>query len=115
MPHPGQNLEVRVALIRDLCRQVPDEQRTEDEDEAHRWDEKPDGTHEHWLDANWQATLMPALPTVPRLIPIVTTALEADALELAQTYTRRWPAQENAIRDCAPFRHLLDRLSEAEG
>ncbi|MFL5698086.1 MAG: hypothetical protein ACJ797_13430 [Ktedonobacteraceae bacterium] len=34
-----------------------------------------------------------------KLIPIVTTALEADAVELAQTYTRRWPAQENAIRD----------------
>ena len=99
MPHPGQDLEVRVALIRDLCRQVPDEQRTEDEDGPRRWDEKADGTHEHWLDANWQATPMPALPTTPKLIPIVTTAPEADAVELAQTYTRRWPAQENAIRD----------------
>ena len=90
---------MRVALIRDLCRQVPDEQRTEDEDGPRRWDEKADGTHEHWLDANWQATPMPALPTTPKLIPIVTTAPEADAVELAQTYTRRWPAQENAIRD----------------
>jgi hypothetical protein len=97
--HPGQDLAVRVALIRDLCRQVPDEQRTEDEDGPRRWDEKADGTHEHWLDANWQATPMPALPTTPKLIPIVTTAPEADAVELAQTYTRRWPAQENAIRD----------------
>lgn len=35
----------------------------------------------------------------PKLIPIVTTATEADAVELVQTYTRRWPAQENAIRD----------------
>src|SRR5258708_2633180 len=35
----------------------------------------------------------------PKLIPIVTTAAEADAVELVQTYTRRWPAQENAIRD----------------
>jgi hypothetical protein len=35
----------------------------------------------------------------PRLIPIVTTAAEAEAVELVQTYTRRWPAQENAIRD----------------
>jgi hypothetical protein len=33
------------------------------------------------------------------MIPIVTTVPEADALELAQTYTRRWPAQEHAIRD----------------
>jgi hypothetical protein len=42
---------------------------------------------------------LPAQPTVPKLIPIVTTATEADAIELAQTYTRRWSAQENVIRD----------------
>ena len=35
----------------------------------------------------------------PKLIPIVTTATEADAVELMQTYTQRGPAQENAIRD----------------
>jgi hypothetical protein len=35
----------------------------------------------------------------PKLIPIVTTATKANAAELVQTYTRRWPAQENAIRD----------------
>ncbi len=97
--HPGQNLEVQVALIRDLSRRVPNELRAEDEDGPRRWDEKPDGTHENWLDANWQATPMKASPTAPKLIPIVTTATEADAVELAQTYMRRWPAQENAIRD----------------
>jgi hypothetical protein len=58
-----------------------------------------DGTHEDWLDENWQATPLPAPPMEPKLIPIVTTATEADAGELVQTYTRRWPAQENAIRD----------------
>src|SRR6266487_6830441 len=62
-------------------------------------DEKPDGTHEDWLDASWQATPLKASPTVPKLIPIVTTAPEADAVELAQTYTSGFPAQENAIRD----------------
>jgi hypothetical protein len=92
-------LEVRVALIRDLCRQIPNGQQPEDEDGPRRWDEKADGTHEDWLDANWQATPLPALPTVPKLIPVVTTAPEAEAVELAQTYPRRWPAQENAIRD----------------
>jgi hypothetical protein len=97
--HREQELELRVALIRDLCRHVPCEQRAEDEDGPPRWDEKADGTHELWLDAGWQATPLPAKPTVPKLIPIVTTALEADAVQLAQTYTRRWPAQENAIRD----------------
>jgi hypothetical protein len=97
--HSGQELDLRVALIRDLFRQVPDEKRPEDEDGPRRWDEKPDGTHEDWLDASWQATPLPVKPTLPKLIPIVTTAPEADAVELAQTYTRRWPAQENAIRD----------------
>src|SRR5207244_858405 len=52
-----------------------------------------------WLDASWQATHLKASPTVPKLIPIVTTAPEADAVELAQTYTSGFPAQENAIRD----------------
>ena len=78
-----------------------------------RWDEKPDGTHEHWLDESWQATPLPAPPMEPKLIPIVTTAAEAEAVELVQTYTRRWPAQENAIRDCAPFRREIGYLPKA--
>jgi hypothetical protein len=97
--YPGQELEVRVALIRDLRRLVPKVPSSEEEDRPLRWDEKPDGTHEYWLDENWQATPVPAPPMEPKLIPIVTTATEADAVELVHTYTRRWPAQENAIRD----------------
>jgi len=97
--HPGQELEVRVALIRDLRRLIPKAPSLEEEDRPLRWDEKPDGTHEYWLDENWQATPLPAQPMEPKLIPIVTTAAEVDAVELVQTYTRRWPAQENAIRD----------------
>jgi hypothetical protein len=76
--HPGQELEVRVARIRDWRRLVP---------------------NEYWLDESWQATPLPAPPMELKLIPIVTTAAEADAIELVQTYTRRWPVQENAIRD----------------
>ncbi len=97
--HPGQELEVRVALIRDWCRLLPKAPSSEEEDRPLRWDEKPDGTHEYWLDESWQATPLPAPPMEPKLIPIVTTATEADAVELVQTYTRRWPTQENAIRD----------------
>lgn len=97
--HPGQELEVRVALIRDLRRLVPKAPSSEEEDRPLRWDEKPDGTHEYWLDESWQATPLPPPPMEPKLIPIVTTAMEADAVELVHTYTRRWPAQENAIRD----------------
>jgi hypothetical protein len=96
--HPGQELEVRVALIRDWRRLVPKAPSSE-EDRPLRWDEKSDGIHEYWLDESWQATPLPAPPMEPKLIPIVTTATEVDAVELVQTYTRRWPAQENAIRD----------------
>ena len=39
------------------------------------------------------------LRSTAKLIPIVTTAETVDAVELAQTYTRRWPVQENIIRD----------------
>src|SRR5207244_5063079 len=70
-----------------------------DEGRPLRWDEKPDGTHEYWLDEEWKATPLPALATMPKLIPIVTTAPQADAIELAHTYTSGFPAQENAIRD----------------
>ena len=97
--HKGQELELRVALIRDLRRQVVDEKPPEDDEELPRWDRKPDGTRENWLEEGWQATPLPPKLTKPKLIPIVTTASEADAVELAQTYTKRWPAQENAIRD----------------
>jgi hypothetical protein len=52
-----------------------------------------------WWDEGWQATPTPATPTTPKLIPIVTTASTVDVVELAQTYTQRWAAQENSIRD----------------
>ena len=97
--HKGQELELRVALIRDLRCQVVDEKPPDNDEEPQRWDRKPDGTRENWLEEGWQATPLPPKPTKPKLIPIVTTASEADAVELAQTYIRRWPAQENAIRD----------------
>ena len=97
--HSGQALEVRVALMRDWRHLVPKAPSSPEEDQPLRWDERPDGTHENWLDEYWQATPLPAQPREPKLIPIVTTASEADAVELVQTYTRRWPAQENVIRD----------------
>ena len=88
-----------MALIRDWRRLIPKVSSSEEEDRPRLWDEKPDGTHEYWLDENWQATPLPAPPMEPKLIPIVTTEAVADAVELVQTYTRRWPAQENVIRD----------------
>jgi hypothetical protein len=45
---------------------------------------------QQFWEPEWQAT--PALPalTRPKLIPVVTTAAQADAVELALTYFRRW-------------------------
>jgi hypothetical protein len=88
---PGQVLPIRVALIRDLRRHVPCRQQEEETDEDVR---KP-----AWWQAEWKAEPTPAAPTAPKLIPIVTTADTVNAVELAQTYTRRWPVQENIIRD----------------
>lgn len=52
-----------------------------------------------WWHPEWKAEPTPALPTTAKLIPIVTTADTVDVVELAQTYIRRWPLQENIIRD----------------
>jgi hypothetical protein len=94
LPLPEQKglfLPVRVALIRDLRRRVPCTQQEEETDEDVR---KP-----AWWQAEWKAEPTPATQTTAKLIPIITTADTIDAVELAQTYTRRWPVQENIIRD----------------
>ena len=87
----GQVLPLRVALIGDHRRQVPCRGQDTDMDEEVR---KP-----AWWQTGWKAEPTPATPTTAKLIPIVTTADTVDAVELAQTYTRRWPVQENIIRD----------------
>jgi len=95
----GQFLPLRVALIRDLHRQVPVPPTEEDLEYPRRWDADLSGEDRRWWDARWQATPSPQRPTAPKLIPIVTTAATVDAAELAQTYTQRWSLQENIIRD----------------
>jgi hypothetical protein len=88
----GQTLPLRVALIRDWRRQIitPEEEEAQDERNAHK---------RGWWRDGWKAQPTPAPPTQAKLIPIVTTALTCDAVELVTTYTRRWAAQENIIRD----------------
>ena len=97
--HPGETLPLRVALIRDLRRHVPTSCLPEEDASPARWDADLDRTQGHWWEPGWVATPMPAAPTESKLIPIVTTAADLDAVELAQMYTHRWPAQENSIRD----------------
>jgi hypothetical protein len=96
---PGQTLPLSVALIRDLRRSVPVIGALAESKQAERWDADLEGVSGHWWKANWVALPALAAPTDSALIPIVTTASSADAVELAQTYTHRWPAQENCIRD----------------
>lgn len=87
----GQFLPLRVALIRDWRRQVPaPKPEDEDENEDDRWT--------RWREG-WTAQPSPAAPTTAKLVPLVTTAPCVDAVELAQTSIRRWPVQENIIRD----------------
>ncbi len=94
LPLPDQKdqmLPLRVALIRDLRRQIPCAPPEEDPND--------DPGLPPWWQENWQAEPTKVRPTTAKLIPIVTTAAHIDALELAQTYIRRWPLQENVIRD----------------
>jgi hypothetical protein len=90
-------LTLAVALIRDLRRTVPCSPLEEELPRAW-W---ADIRHEEvaWWQEGWKATPAPAPPTEPKLIPIVTTAEQIDALPLAQTYIHRWSAQENVIKD----------------
>ena len=94
--HPGQSLALRVALIRDWRKLIVCEAGT-GEGEQWKADVAPD--QQQFWEPEWQATPAPSAPTRPKLIPVVTTAAQADAGELAHTYFRRWHCQENAIRD----------------
>ncbi|HEY1354332.1 MAG TPA: hypothetical protein VGF67_32385 [Ktedonobacteraceae bacterium] len=94
LPLPDQKdqvLPLQVALIRDLRRRVPDTSPEDDPNEA--------PVLPPWWRENWQAEPTKAEPTTAKLIPIVTTAPHIDAMELAQTSIRRWPLQENVIKD----------------
>jgi hypothetical protein len=92
LPRPDRQeapLRLAVALIRDLRRPMPSQ--PADEELPRSW--HADIRHEEvaWWQAGWQATPAPAPPTEAKLIPIVSTAETADALQLAQTYIHRWP------------------------
>src|SRR5215472_14376810 len=87
---PDQPVEVRVALIRDwrkriVCKAITDGQT----DESERWKADLALDKQNFWEPEWQATPAPPAPSRPKLIPIVTTAAEAAAVELARTYFRR--------------------------
>lgn len=99
--HPDEPLCLQVALIRDLRRTVPVRPDPEEAWSPQRWESDLPLDERTWWREDWQATAAPAKETAPKLIPIVTTEVSPtiDAVELAQTYIRRWPAQENIIKD----------------
>ena len=67
--HPDQTLPLHVALLRD------------------------------WRSVRRETVAEKAGLSEPRLIPLVTTAADASAPEIVETYTKRWPCQENVIKD----------------
>ncbi len=97
--HPSEVLSLQVALIRDLRRLVSVQPNPDDEEIPRRWDADRQRDAPRWWEEGWQATATPAKEAIAKLIPIVTTATTIDAVELAQTYIRRWPVQENVIKD----------------
>jgi hypothetical protein len=97
--HPGEVLSLQVALIRDLHRAVPVVPDRLDVALLPSWDADLPRNEPAWWEQDWQATAAPAKETTAKLIPIVTTASTIDAVELVQTYTHRWSAQENVIKD----------------
>ena len=95
---------VEVALIRDWRKLVPVEGVGEAADESKWQADLPEHQRSFW-EEGWQAVAALPAPTTPKLLPVITTGHGMEAVELAQTYFSRWNCQENAIRDCAPFRH----------
>jgi hypothetical protein len=87
--HPGEQLCLCVALIRDLCRFVPVVPDPEDAELPSRWDADRVWVDPRWWEEGWQATAAPAKEMTAKLIPIVSTAQIIDAVELAQTYIHR--------------------------
>ena len=92
-------MQLAVALIRDLCHQVPVVREPAAGDEAPGFESDLERSSGLGWKPGWVATPTPAAPTEPKLIPIVTTAASFDPIELVQLYTHRWPAQENTLRD----------------
>ena len=94
---PGHFLPLTVALIRDWRAQVPVPLAEEDRS-AYRYPPKDAHGRAWWMEG-WEPTPTPSTPTEPKLIPIVTTAPDADPVELARLYRQRWPVQENILKD----------------
>ena len=82
---PDEALELSVALVRDLRPRRP---------------APPSSERDDALEAALRhGGPLPPVPPRPRLVPIVATRPVADPVSLAAAYLRRWPAQENSLKD----------------
>jgi hypothetical protein len=91
-------LEVEVALIRDW-RKLRVVEETDEATDVQDWQADLAPHQQRFWEEEWQVLPAPPVPTTPKLIPVITTKPGMEAVELAQTYFRRWNCQENAIRD----------------
>ena len=96
--HAHPLVEVEVALIRDWRKLLVVEGTAEAPD-VQDWQADLAAQQQRFWEEGWQALPAPPAPTTPKLIAVITTGHGMKALELAQTYFRRWNCQENAIRD----------------
>ena len=109
---PDQPLAVRVALIRDWRKRIGGFATTDGQtEESERWkaDLAPDD--QNFWEPAWQATPALPAPTRPKLIPVVTTAAEADAVELAHTYFRRWTRSGKMRSEIGSSRSIWIRIT----
>src|SRR5437764_2151833 len=91
-------VEVEVALIRDWRKLLAMEEANEAVD-TRDWQADLIDHQRHFWEEGWQALPAPAAPTTAKLIAVMTTGHGMEAVELAQTYFRRWNWKANAIRD----------------
>src|SRR6266568_9445843 len=98
-------LAVEVALIRDW-RKLHLVEGAGSATNVQDWQADLAPQHQRFWEDGWQALPAPPAPTTPKLIPVITTKPGLQAVELAQTYFRRWNCQENAIRDWLIPLHL---------
>src|SRR5229473_2969183 len=98
-------LEVEVALIRDW-RKLLVVEGTGEASDVQDWQADLAPQQQRFWEEGWQALPAPPAPTTPKLIAVITTRPGMQAVELAQTYFRRWNCQENAIRDWLIPLHL---------
>jgi len=96
--HASPPVEVEVALIRDWRKLLVVEGTTEPAD-VQDWQADLAPQQQRFWEEGWQVLPAPPAPTTPKLIPVITTGHDMDAVELAQTYFQRWKCQENSIRD----------------